>query len=250
MRKFATKFASRQNSVNQYFFSSTGVFFLFRWRTWYFGWRIFLVKMVYLVFWLAYSFHSDGVLIVLVGVFFSYRWHTWYFGWRNILIKMVYLVFWLAYSFHSDGVLAILVGVVFWLKLCVLPGKKYAGLKKVRQRRNRRNWLLSGMMTRPDLTNVWSKTLFIDMNILNSQTDIRPNKVAIPDTRNTRWFWRKNRVRIGYCQKLSGRVGYRVPVRHCSQGWSSLLNKTQSKARITDKKHSRAAQLPRLKACL
>ena len=27
----------------------------------------------------------------------------------------------------------------------------------------------------------------------------------------------KNRVRIGYCQKLSGRVGYRVPVRHCVQ---------------------------------
>ena len=30
---------------------------------------------------------------------------------------------------------------------CVLPGKKYAGLKKVRQRRYRRYWLLSGMQT-------------------------------------------------------------------------------------------------------
>ena len=26
---------------------------------------------------------------------------------------------------------------------------------------------------------------------------------------------KKNRVRIGYCQKISGRVGYRVPVRPC-----------------------------------
>ena len=37
---------------------------------------------------------------------------------------------------------------------------------------------------------------------------------------------KKNRVRIGYCQKLSGRVGYRVPVRHWSivgtQYWAMI----------------------------
>ena len=48
---------------------SVGVFFSFKWRTWYFGWRSLLIKMAYLVFWLAYSFHSDGVLGVLVSVF-------------------------------------------------------------------------------------------------------------------------------------------------------------------------------------
>ena len=56
MRKFATKIASRQNSVNQY------------WRTWCFGWRILLIDLVYVVFWLAYSFDGDGLRGVLVGV--------------------------------------------------------------------------------------------------------------------------------------------------------------------------------------
>ena len=57
VRKFATKIASRQNSVNQYF----------GWRTWCFGWRILLIDMVYVVFLLAYSFDGDGVCGVLVG---------------------------------------------------------------------------------------------------------------------------------------------------------------------------------------
>ena len=43
------------------------------------------------------------------------------------------------------------------------------------------------------------------MNILYSYRHIRQKKGEIPSTRNTRWFW-KNRVRIGYCQKWSGRV--------------------------------------------
>ena len=40
---------------------------------------------------------------------------------------------------------------------------------------------------------------------------------GIPDTRNTRWFWKKNRVGFGYRQKLRVRVGYRVPVGPWSQ---------------------------------
>ena len=52
------------------------------------------------------------------------------------------------------------------------------------------------------------------MNILNSYRHIRPKKVKypipeIPDDSEKNWLW------IGYCQKLSGWVGYRVPVRHC-----------------------------------
>ena len=39
----------------------------FGWRTWCFGWRILLIDMVYVVFWLAYSFDGDGVSGVLVG---------------------------------------------------------------------------------------------------------------------------------------------------------------------------------------
>ena len=39
----------------------------FGWRTWCFGWRILLIDMVYVVFWLAYSFDGDGVCGVLVG---------------------------------------------------------------------------------------------------------------------------------------------------------------------------------------
>ena len=74
------------------------------------------IEMTYLVFWLTYSFHSDGVLIVLVGVFFLFRWRAYCFGWRILFIQMTYLLFWLAYSFHTDDILGILVGVIFWLK--------------------------------------------------------------------------------------------------------------------------------------
>ena len=59
----------------------------------------------------------------------------------------------------------------------------------------------------PDLTNfVWFKTHEYSTHhakkILNSE---------VPGTQNTRWFWRKDRVRIGYYQRLLGRVGYQVP---------------------------------------
>ena len=54
------------------------------------------------------------------------------------------------------------------------------------------------------------------MNVQKSYKHIWPKKVKypipkIPDDSE------KNRVRIGYCQKISGRVGYRVPVRPCLQ---------------------------------
>ena len=43
------------------------------------------------------------------------------------------------------------------------------------------------------------KTILTDMNILNSYRHIRPKKGKIPDTQNTRWFWKK----IGYsCPSL------------------------------------------------
>ena len=65
------------------------------------------------------------------------RWRNWCFDWHILLIDLAYLVFWLAYSFDWNG-----------SKQPLLRShweKNYAGLKKVRQRRNRRNWLLSGM---------------------------------------------------------------------------------------------------------
>ena len=68
------------------------------------------------MFWLVYSFHSDGEIGVLYGIFFSFRWRTWYFGWRIVFfIKMAYMVVWLAYSFHSYGGLGVLVSVfLYW----------------------------------------------------------------------------------------------------------------------------------------
>ena len=98
VRKFATIIVSRQNSVNQYWGLKftlaysfdwdcvfgvlvaysfdwdgvlgvlVGVLFWLRWRTWCFGWRILLVEMAYLVFWLAYSFDWDGIFVALIGV--------------------------------------------------------------------------------------------------------------------------------------------------------------------------------------
>ena len=45
----------------------------------------------------------------------------------------------------------------------------------------------------------------------------------------------KNWVRIGYCQKLLGRVGYRVPVRHCSQYNGTLsISQVQSTSYVPD----------------
>ena len=74
-----------------------GVIFWLRQRIWCFGWRIILIEMAYLVFWLAVSFDWDGVLSVLVGVLFGLRWRTWCFGWHILLVDMAYLVFWLAH---------------------------------------------------------------------------------------------------------------------------------------------------------
>ena len=105
VRKFATIIASRQNSVNQYWGLKftlaysfdwdcvfgvlvaysfdwdgvlgvlVGVLFWLRWRTWCFGWRILLVEMAYLVFWLAYSFDWDGIFVALIGVLVVFVWH-------------------------------------------------------------------------------------------------------------------------------------------------------------------------------
>ena len=59
---------------------------------------------------------------VLIGIFFWLIWRTWWFGWRILLIEMA----------QSS-------------LFCVLFGKKYAGLKKVRQRQYKRYWLISAM---------------------------------------------------------------------------------------------------------
>ena len=73
-------------------------------------------------------------------------------------------------------------------------------------------WLL----TCPDLANVVWFQNNIDWHEYPKQLQAPPAKKRW----NTRYpkypmILEKNRVRIGYCQKLSGRVGYRVPVRHC-----------------------------------
>ena len=72
-------------------------------------------------------------------------------------------------------------------------------------------WLL----TCPDLTKVvWFKNN-IDQHEYPKQLQAHPAKKRW----NTRYpkypmILKKNCVRIGYCQKLSGRVGYKIPVRH------------------------------------
>ena len=71
-------------------------------------------------------------------------------------------------------------------------------------------WLL----TCPDLTNVvWFKNN-IDRHEYPKQLQAHPAKKSeIPDTRNTRWFWKKIGYGLGIAKNY--RVGYRVPVRHC-----------------------------------
>ena len=62
-------------------------------------------------------------------------------------------------------------------------------------------------MTSPDLTNVvLVKTILTNMNILKSYRLIRTKKVKYPIPEIPDDSEEKNRVRIGYCQKLSGRV--------------------------------------------
>ena len=97
MRKFATIIASQQNSVNQYWGLKftlaysfdwdgvlgvlVGVLFWLRWRTWCFGWRILLIEMAYLVFWLPCSFYWINIEI----------WHFCCFDWCTCWFCLAYL---------------------------------------------------------------------------------------------------------------------------------------------------------------
>ena len=57
----------------------------------------------------------------------------------------------------------------------------------------------------------------------------------------------KNRVRIGYCQKLSGRVGYRVPVRHWAVAATEASPAAAAAARLQQSPPSHPTPLPHLK---
>ena len=89
VRKFATKSASRQNSV--------------KYDCW----------MAFLVLCLAYSFNWDGVLGVLVGVLDVLA-EVFLIGMAHLLFWLAYLVFWLAYLVFC------LVYLVFWLTYFLL----------------------------------------------------------------------------------------------------------------------------------
>ena len=64
-------------------------------------------------------------------------------------------------------------------------------------------------MTSPDLTNVvWVKNN-IDQHEYPKELQAYPDKKGeIPDTRNTRWFWKKIGYGLGIAKNY--RVGYRV----------------------------------------
>ena len=66
---------------------------------------------------------------------------------------------------------------------------------------------------------LWFKLILADMCILQLSTEDCAKSVLFGNTRYPKYpmILKKNRVWIGYCQKLSGRVGYRVPVSHWSQ---------------------------------
>ena len=149
MRKFATKFISRQNSVNQYF-----VFCL----------AYFVFCLAYLVFWLAYLVFVWCtwclVYVVFCLAYIIYFWGTWCIFWRNWCLwhwDVVFLTF-----LNWDGASNIFITknvqiYVFipWINFPksssyrVLCGKRYASLQKVHHPRLWELWQLSGVIRRP-----------------------------------------------------------------------------------------------------
>ena len=145
MRKFATKFISRQNSVNQYF-----VFCL----------AYFVFCLAYLVFWLKNLVFVWCtwclVYVVFCLAYIIYFWRTWCIFWRNWCLwhwDVVFLTF-----LNWDGASNIFITknvqiYVFipWINFPksssyrVLCGKRYASLKKVHHPRLWGLWQLSGV---------------------------------------------------------------------------------------------------------
>ena len=123
----------------------------FGWRTWCFGWRILLIDMVYVVFWLAYSFDGDGVCGVLVGALgvlvgaFLYRdgvLGVFVIGVVYLLHEVEHLVSGMVYLVTPYyGIFRICIFFLLLENPCSkqslsrLCGKKSAGLKKVHHRR-------------------------------------------------------------------------------------------------------------------
>ena len=147
MRKFATKFISRQNSVNQYF-----VFCL----------AYFVFCLAYLVFWLKNLVFVWCtwclVYVVFCLAYIIYFWRTWCIFWRNWCLwhwDVVFLTF-----LNWDGASNIFITknvqiYVFipWINFPksssyrVLCGKRYASLKKVHHPRLWGLWQLSGVLS-------------------------------------------------------------------------------------------------------
>ena len=158
MRKFATKFISRQNSVNQYF-----VFCL----------AYFVFCLAYLVFWLENLVFVWCtwclVYVVFCLAYIIYFWRTWCIFWRNWCLwhwDVVFLTF-----LNWDGASNIFITknvqiYVFipWINFPksssyrVLCGKRYASLKKVHHPRLWGLWQLSGVRG-DDFHFYWSSPL-------------------------------------------------------------------------------------------
>ena len=105
VRKFATKIALRQNSINWY--------------------------RAYLLFWFAYLVSSAlaWCICYMRWIIQNLGWCIWYFHNKNVRIS-VYIL-WINFAKSSPS--------------CVLWGKKYAGLKKVHHCRLWRLWLIWAM---------------------------------------------------------------------------------------------------------
>ena len=155
VRKFATKTASRQNSVNQYFW----LVYLVFWLVYLVFWLAYLLFwLAYLVFWLAYLVFCLVYLVLWLVylvfwlAYFLLGWciwcfglHIYYFDWDGTLgvfvailgvffIGMAYLmsfVYWMVYLLHEMEHL-MLISRSLW--------KKVHRLEKVHPRRGWRSW--------------------------------------------------------------------------------------------------------------
>ena len=129
VRKFATKIASRQNSVN--FWLAYLVFWfsylIFCWRTWFF---LGVISVLFII--LSLLVCLFGILVGILGVLLG-------------VLGVLHGVLGQFKFFSSDVQIyeeTLLKAASFYRVLC---GKRYAGWKKVLHRRRRRRRLISGM---------------------------------------------------------------------------------------------------------
>ena len=123
---------------------------------------------------------KDGEIGVLVGVLFWMRWGTLIVFWLALFYlngilsvfgiwDAVFVTWWIFKFDHKNMIICVF---ILWINFAqsslfrVLFEKKYVGLKKVRQRRYKRYWLIWAMVpivSRPDCQEDYSRVNGVDL---------------------------------------------------------------------------------------